>query len=346
MEDSNKRLATDLIRILGLPEHTDPGRILKRCRFNSKGYLSRLYLNGLNLKGNIDLSEFTKHLTALDSRNNPDLIEIRISSLSELGFLLGFDSEYFYSDALKTDKGQTILVMEAGHDSDESPFAKYFNGDETSPDAASPSNDGISSDMTGSAGRRSSDISCDAVDSDRRALAAANEIEKNLLCNAIIGREITAALQHNLDRTNIGMFNKGLLQLQNLAGQLERIRSIKQLIETVRLRLKDTSEETIKKACCETADSIWAKPRNGVVLADYLVRSMDDLKVNSKNFGPDGVVTLKYAGQKGPELFAKIRNVVRDEYITGAVYGESNLRLSIRKYSQLAEELKESIEKQ
>ncbi|MBP5331365.1 MAG: hypothetical protein J6Y89_05890, partial [Lachnospiraceae bacterium] len=227
MDQSYINTVTDLAKALNLPVHTDINRLMKRCRFNRRGYLSRLYLNGLNLKGTIDISEYTKHLTALDSRNNPELRDIRISALSELGFLLSFDSEELYSDALKTDKGQTVYVIEPGHDSDESPFAKYFNSDESAPSAPSePDSKNTASDTTRTV---ISDTSYDSVQADDHALAAGTEIEKALLRNAIIGRELTTCLQDNFDRTNIGMFNKGLIQVQKLATQLERIKSIKQL---------------------------------------------------------------------------------------------------------------------
>ena len=53
------QLTKDLANTLGMPGEQNENILINRCGFNSKGFLSRLYLNGLDIKGCIDLSDGT-----------------------------------------------------------------------------------------------------------------------------------------------------------------------------------------------------------------------------------------------------------------------------------------------
>ncbi len=319
-------LYKDLAAAMALPAENIT--LTDRCGLDSGGFLSRLYLNGLGLCGVVDITELTKHLTVLDIRDNPDLTEIRISALGTLAAIIRSDSGDYCCEALLADQGQKIVVVEPGHDADESPFAHYFGSGKQS-SVVPPS-------------EPASDNAAVPSVSDSPAVAERIKTEKQLLKFAIIGRELTSALQDHIDRTNIGRFSKGLRQLRELARAFEQDKFIRQLIREVKGSISaNASEEAVHMTCEAYADRLWQESIGRGSLSDLLIDRGDTLNLNRFNYGRSGLNTIKGSAGKDPD---RVKRSVRDDFITGAGYGNSHLRLQIKRYGTLADELRSSLE--
>ena len=340
MENIPTNLVIGLAAALELTDKKDVFRLIRRCGFTNKGYLDRLNLNGFGIKGVKNISEYTKHLSVLDIRNNPELTEIKISVLCDLGFALTHENEYCCSEMLMKDDGQTVTVSEPGHDPDESPFARYFMKED--PEITHHSQD---NDDAGHKEVTVADISEEDLKNDISALTCEIDIEESLLRTARIGMNLSSCLQSNLDRTNIGMFDSGLDQLMMLALRFERIKTINEMIVDIHKGLApDASEDDMIVACRKKAQSFWNEQSDGVSLADLLEPRENDVPVNAHNFGKDGVELIKSVQRKGVEEYYKARGIARDYYLIGSSYGGSNLRLSIHKFADRALELANSID--
>ena len=335
------QLIKDLANTLGMPGEENENILINRCGFNSKGFLSRLYLNGLDLRGSIDLSDYTKHLTVLDIRNNPELQEVRISSLSLLASVLDSETKDYCCEALKLNKGQTVTVVDSSHDINESPFAHFFleNDDEElivthSADALPhASRSGLSEGIR---------ITPAADMYTQKARLA---LESDLLQTAVIGRELTSCLQDRFDRTGIGMLNRGLKQLRALAADCEQDRFIRQSIKKIKSRCSHSaSPEAIREMCSDFADKLWSAERNGVILSDHLIAPGRDLPVNCRNYGKSGKHLIDNADRSDTAKYLHILQSARDDHITGAGYGKCHLRLQAERYTDLVTELSESVD--
>ena len=338
---------SDFSEALHITGKTGRERLMTRCGFNRHGHLSRLCLNGLDIKGEADISEFTKHLTVLDIRNNPGLTVIKISSISELGFLIRFGTEESRSEALKYDQHQSVILCDQGHDADESPFARYF-GAESSSKQAQP--EVVIPQVSQSDKIRYYDI-CDGeltseeMKADLAAFISEVQIEENLLRTAVMRKILIARLQHNLDRTDTGLHKKALTVLKELAQSFEPVKYTDRLVSEIKQGLgPDATENDIKRACIEKADSFWKLKNDNVRLGRYLKAGIDKISVNTNNYGREGRDKLRTARKEKADNYKQLRKSIRDEHLTGSVYGRSNLRLRVRHYTQLVKELKESIE--
>ncbi len=334
---SNNQI-NDLAAVLNITDDTGLSRLLLRCGFSEKGFLERLNLNGFGLSGSIDIKDFTKHLSVLDIRNNPDLKEVTISVLSDLGFSLNHSSESCCSEVLLKDEDHIVHTAEPGRDLDESPFLYYFLKENAEEHPIYLPGDHSHKNNPG-------DIRYDEVDYDIHALRAEALIEESLLQTARIGMYLTSRLQSNLDRTCIGMLNTGLDRLRRLAFRFEQIRTVNKLILEIKDGLPEhASNEDIQTACFKKADSFWYEHEDGLMLADLLEPKEADVPVNNHNYGAEGVRLIKSVKNKGFEEYYKALGLARDYYIIGSAYGGSNLRLGIKRFSDRADQLAASIE--
>ncbi|MCR5325016.1 MAG: hypothetical protein K6E85_17295 [Lachnospiraceae bacterium] len=326
---------------LNINDENGMARLIGRCGFDEKGYLVRLNLNGFGIKGNIDISEFTKHLTVLDIRNNPGLGEISISPYSSLAFARKHEEIDCNTEVYRLDEGQHISIATPGHDIDESPFSRYFGAGR--PEAEKTGNELNDSEIKGLE-EVVRELTDNVIETDLEAYRAELATEQALLRIAMIGRELTTRLQANLDRTNIGLRGRGLDQLQELALQFEKVGFINRMIGEINGKItEEATEESIRNICKKKADGFWNAKMDGVTLGDHLVENVDKVTVNAYNYGKDGVAFIKSAGAGDTENYLKARRIARDDHIANAAYGSSTLRLKVKKFNTLADELRRSI---
>ncbi|MCR5123495.1 MAG: hypothetical protein K6B74_13880 [Ruminococcus sp.] len=341
MDQTYNNNIMDLAKAIGITEETDVTRLLTRCSFDSNGYLVRLTLNGFDITGDIDISKYTKHLSSLDVRNNPELGSIKISAFSPLAYAINHDFKSSCFETLKTDDQQAIAISGMDHDSNESPFIGYFSNsvNETREEVnARPFN------TVDSLEKNIENISEQDLTADLNAIKEELKTEKNMLYAALSGEYFTRRLQNNLDRTEIGFMNKGLAPLRALAQRFENASFIEDQIWQIRNEIKPNATITeISSLCKDKADSFWKKEVGGYDLAPQLQPDVDKIKMNTRNLGEEGAKTLK--GLKNNNESINAYYAIRDNYISGAKYGKSNLRLSISRYAALSDELQKNIEK-
>lgn len=335
------QLIKDLANTLGMLGEQNENILINRCGFNSKGFLSRLYLNGLDIKGCIDLSDYTKHLTVLDIRNNPQLQEVRISSLSLLASVLDSETKDYCCEALKLNKGQIVTVVDSSHDISESPFAHFFLEDDDE-EQLSVTRGTEALPHTGRTALSEGVRITPAADMYTQKARLA--LESDLLQTAVIGRELTSCLLDLFDRTEIGIFCRGLKQLRALAADCEQDRYIRQSILKIKSRCsRSASVDTIREMCSDLADKLWASERDGVILSGHLIAPGSHLPVNCRNYGKSGKHLIDNADRSDTAKYLHILQSARDDHITGAGYGKCHLRLQNERYAELAAELSASV---
>ena len=147
------------------------------------------------------------------------------------------------------------------------------------------------------------------------------------------------------NRTNIGLCGRGLGQLKELALKFEKAGFINRAIGIINSRIsEDYTEEGIRKICRKKADAFWNIQMGRVILGHYLVENADKVTVNARNYGKDGIEFIKSAGTGNTENYLRARRIARDNHIANATYGSSNLRLKVKKFNSLVDELSRSID--
>ncbi|MCR5123494.1 MAG: hypothetical protein K6B74_13875, partial [Ruminococcus sp.] len=331
MNNIYTNVITELAETVGLKDCVNISRLLNRCGFDRCGFLRRLSLNGFGIKGRIDISKFTKHLSALDIRNNPELTGLTIDGSSPLADAIRTGVDLYDFEIIQTNEGHMVFLSESESNRHKPPFIECC---ETSCNIEKQPETYSNIDTINGCIK---DISIFELKTDLAAIKEELRMENDMLRSALVGKYLTHRIQDNLDRTEIGFMNKGLVQLKALAKRFESRELVKKLTRQTRDELKgETDDGKIRLLCRNKADEFWHENIEGKQLVSQLISNINDMKINAKNFGKDGAKLIKKTLDDNPEKFIEAYHVTRDSYILDTACG--TLRPSIKTYTELEQD--------